>query len=55
MRNELSGMKNELSELRKNYNQLEANLKVSKSVTEAMKNDIMVLERKYCSNKCTWT
>ena len=55
MRNELSVMKHELTELRKNYNQLEANLKVSKSVTEAMKNDIIVLERKCCGNKCTWT
>ena len=47
MKNKLSGMKNELSELRKNYNQTKADLKVSKSVTEAMKNDIIVLERKY--------
>ena len=51
MRNELSDMKNELSELRKNYNKLESDLKVSKSVTEAMKNHITVLERKCCSNE----
>ena len=42
----LSDMKNELSETRKNYNKLEADLKVSKSVTEAMKNHIVVLECK---------
>ena len=46
IRNELSDMKNELSELRKSYNKLKADLKVSKSVTEAMKNDITVLESK---------
>ena len=46
MKNEQSDMKNEISELRKNYNKLEADLKVSKSVTEAMKNHIIVLERK---------
>ena len=51
MRNELPDMKNELSELRKNYNKLEADLKVSKSVTEAMKNHITVLERKCWSNE----
>ena len=51
MRNELSDMKNELSELRKNYNKLETDLKVSKSVTEAMKNHIIVLERKTWSNE----
>ena len=50
MKNELTDMKNELSELRKNYNKLEADLKVSKSVTEAMKNHI-VLERKCWSNE----
>ena len=50
-RNELSDMKNELSELRKNYNKLEADLKVSKSVTEAMKNHIIVLEHKCWSNE----
>ena len=44
-------MKNELSDLRKNYNKLEADLKLSKSVTEAMKNHIIVLERKCWSNK----
>ena len=37
MKFELSDIKNELSELRKNYNKLEADLKVCKSVTEAMK------------------
>ena len=41
----LSDMKNKLSELRKNYN-IQADLKVSKSVTEAMKNNTVVLERK---------
>ena len=51
MKNELTDMKNELSELRKNYNKLEADLKVSKSVTEAMKNHIIVLERKCWSNE----
>ena len=47
----LSDMRNELSELRKNYSKLEADLKVSKSVTEAMKNHIAVLERKCWSNE----
>ena len=51
MKNQLSDMKNELSELRKNYNKLVADLKVSKSVTEAMKNLIIVLGRKYWSNE----
>ena len=51
MRDELSGMKNELSGLRKNYNKLEADLKVSKSVTEKMKNHITVLECKCWSNE----
>ena len=51
MRNELSDMKNELSELRKNCNKLETDLKVSKSVTETMKNHITVLERKCWSNE----
>ena len=51
MKKELTGMKNELSDLRKNYNKLEADLKLSKSVTEAMKNHIIVLERKCWSNK----
>ena len=37
---ELPDMKNELYALRKNYNKLEADLKVSKSVTEQMKNHI---------------
>ena len=51
MRNELTDMKNVLSELRKNYNKLEADLKVSKSFTEAMKNHIIVLERKCWGNE----
>ena len=38
MEYELPDMKNELSALSKNYNTLEADLKVSKSVTEEMKN-----------------
>ena len=45
MQNELFDMKNELSKLRKNYDKLESDLKVSKSVTEAMRNYI-VFERK---------
>ena len=51
MKNELTDMKNELSELRKNYNKLEADLKISKSVTEAMKNHKIVLERECWSNE----
>ena len=51
MKNELTDMKNELSDLRKNYTKLEANLKVSKSITEAMKNHIIVLEHKCWSNE----
>ena len=51
MRNKLTDMKNELSELTKNCNTLEADLKVSKSVTEAMKNHIIVLERKCWNNE----
>ena len=51
MKPELSDMKNKLSELRKNYNKLEADLKVSKSVTEAMKYHIIVLERKCWRNE----
>ena len=51
MKNELTNMKNELSELRKNYSKLKADLKVSKSVTEAMKNHIIVLECKCWSNE----
>ena len=47
----LSDKNNKLSELRKNYNKLEADLKVSKSVTDTMKNQIVVLERKCCSNE----
>ena len=51
MRNELSDMKSELPELRKKFNKLEADLKVSKSVTEAIKNHITVLELKCWSNE----
>ena len=51
MRNKLSDMKNELPELRTNYNKLEVDLEISKSVTEAMKNRIIVLERKSWSNE----
>ena len=51
MKNELLDMKNEPSELRKKYTILEADLKVSKSVTEAMKNHKIVLERKCWSNE----
>ena len=47
----LSDKNNKLFELRKNYNKLEADLKVSKSVTDTMKNRIVVLERKCCSNE----
>ena len=47
----LSDINNELSELRKKYNKLKSDLKVSKSVTEAMKNQIVVLENKCWSNK----
>ena len=47
----LSDTNNELSELRKKYNKLKSDLKVSKSVTEAMKNQIVVLESKYWSNE----
>ena len=50
----LCDMKNELSELRKNCNKLEADLKVSKLVTETMKNHIVVLERKCRSNEQYW-
>ena len=51
MKNELTDMKNELSELRKKYDKLETDFKVSKSVTEAKKNHIIVLERKCWSNE----
>ena len=51
MKNELTNMKNKLSQLRKNYNKLEADLRVSKSVTETMKNHVIVLERKCWSNE----
>ena len=40
-------MESELSESRKNYDKLEADLKVSKSVTEAVRNNKIVLERKF--------
>ena len=46
----LSDMKNELSELRKNYNKLKADLKVSRSVTEAIENHTVILKPKYWSN-----
>ena len=51
MKNEFSDMKNELSELRQNYNKLKAYLKVFTSVTGAMKNHIIILERKCWSNE----
>ena len=51
MKNKLNDMKNELSKLRKNQNKLEADLKVSKSVTKAMKNHIIALEPKCWSNE----
>ena len=51
MKNELSDMKNELSELRKKYIKLEADVKVFKSVIEAWKNHIIILERKWWSNE----
>ena len=47
----LSDMKNELSELRKNYKKLEADFKVSKSVFEALKSNIVVLKRQCWSNE----
>ena len=47
----LSDMKNEISELRNICNKLEVDLKVSKSVTEVMKNHVVVLEHKCWSNK----
>ena len=43
----LSDMNSKLSELRKKYNELQADLEVSKSVTETTKNHIIVLEYKY--------
>ena len=51
MKNKLTDMKNELSKLRKNQNKLEADLKLSKSVTKAMKNHIIALKPKCWSNK----
>lgn len=48
----LPDTENKLSELRKNYNKPEVDLKVSKStVTEAMRNHIIVLEQKCWSNE----
>ena len=47
----LSDMRNELSKLRKIYSKLEGDLKVSKSVTEAVKNHITVFEHKCWSNE----
>ena len=40
----LTDIKNELSELRKSYNNLEADLVVSKSVTEIMRKQVVMLE-----------
>ena len=47
----LTDIKNELSKLRKSYNKLEADLAVSKSVTEIMRKQIVMLERKSWSNE----
>ena len=47
----LPDTENKLSELRKNYNKPEVDVKVSKSVTEAMRNHIIVLEQKCWSNE----
>ena len=47
----LPDTENKLSELRKNYNKPEVDIKVSKSVTEAMRNHIIVLEQKCWSNE----
>ena len=44
-------VKNELSKLRKSYNKLEADLNLSKSVTEIMRKQIVMLERKSRSNE----
>ena len=42
----LTDIKNELSESRKSYNKVEAELAVSKSVTEIMRKQIVMLEQK---------
>ena len=47
----LPDTENKLSELRKNCNKPEVDIKVSKSVTEAMRNHIIVLEQKCWSNE----
>lgn len=47
----LPDTENKSSELRKNYNKPEVDIKVSKSVTEAMRNHIIVLEQKCWSNE----
>ena len=41
----------ELDIKKKRYNKLEADLKISKSVTDAMENHIVVLEQKYWNNE----
>ena len=43
-------IKNEISELRKSYSKLQNDLAVSKSVTEIMKKQIVMLERKSWNN-----
>ena len=47
----LTDIKNELSELRKSYNKLATDLAVSKSVTEIMMKQIVMLEQKSWSNE----
>ena len=47
----LTDIKNELSELRKRYIKLEADLAVSKSVTEIMRKKKVLLQRKSWSNE----
>ena len=47
----LTDIKNELSELRKSYNKLEPDLAVSKSITEIMRKQVVMLERKSWSNE----
>ena len=43
-------IKNEISELRKSYSKLQNDLAVSKSATEIMKKQIVMLERKSWNN-----
>ena len=43
-------IKNEISELRKSYSKLQNDLAVSKSVTEIMKKQIVMLEQKSWNN-----